>query len=420
MRTRLAKFLFAAGFCAVVFCNHDRANVCAQPAENLLLKNTPKPKPVVPPSDSEVEDAIRRGVDFLLQDQNKDGSWGSATRTKGLNIYAPIPGAHHAFRAACSSLAVSALVRSADERPEVHDSIRRGEEYLQSNLTRVRRATPTAIYNVWTHSYAIEALVDLLGYENADAEGHEEQRIAGLKELIRGEVRKLEVYESAEGGWGYYDFRYGAKQPSSSPNSFTSATGLLALFRAKSVGIEVPEKLILDAVTTIQRQRNPDFTYHYAFRGATMASPRWSINRPGGSLGRSQVCNLALRLAGDEAISDEVLDVWLDRLFARNGWLSIGRKRPIPHESHFLVAGYFYYYGHWYAARTFKLIPEERRLGHQQQMARLMVDLQEKDGSWWDYPLYAYGQPYGTSMGIMTLKECQTQADDGKNRSEKN
>ena len=59
---------------------------------------------------------------------------------------------------------------------------------------------------------------------------------------------------------------------------------------------------------------------------------------------------------GDEKITDKVLNVWLDRLFARNMWLDIGRKRPIPHETHFQVAGYFYYYGHWYAARSFPLL----------------------------------------------------------------
>ena len=71
------------------------------------------------------------------------------------------------------------------------------------------------------------------------------------------------------------------------------------------------------------------------------------INLPGGSLGRSQACNIALRMWGDKKITDKVMDTWLDRLWARNGWLSIGRKRPIPHESWFRVAGYFYYYGHF-------------------------------------------------------------------------
>ncbi len=56
------------------------------------------------------EKAIDRGVAFLLARQNPNGSWGSARNTKGLNIYAPVPGAHHAFRAAVTGLGVAALV----------------------------------------------------------------------------------------------------------------------------------------------------------------------------------------------------------------------------------------------------------------------------------------------------------------------
>ena len=65
--------------------------------------------PIVEPAGSEtIRRAIDRGVRFLIEDQNKNGSWGSATRTKGLNIYAPVPGAHHAFRAATTSLCIAA------------------------------------------------------------------------------------------------------------------------------------------------------------------------------------------------------------------------------------------------------------------------------------------------------------------------
>ena len=35
-----------------------------------------------------------------------------------------------------------------------------------------------------------------------------------------------------------------------------------------------------------------------------------------------------------------------------------------------------------------------------------MLDRQEKDGSWWDYPLYDYHQPYGTAFALMTLHRC--------------
>ena len=56
-------------------------------------------RPVKPITAAEISDSITRGVDFLIADQNKNGSWGSATRTKDINIYAPLPGAHQAYRA---------------------------------------------------------------------------------------------------------------------------------------------------------------------------------------------------------------------------------------------------------------------------------------------------------------------------------
>jgi hypothetical protein len=69
-------------------------------------------EPVLPeieaPTKAEIEESISRGVAFLLESQRPGGSWGSPTRTKGLNIYAPVPGAHHAFEAATTSLCLSA------------------------------------------------------------------------------------------------------------------------------------------------------------------------------------------------------------------------------------------------------------------------------------------------------------------------
>jgi hypothetical protein len=131
--------------------------------------------------------------------------------------------------------------------------------------------------------------------------------------------------------------------------------------------------------------------------------PMNGINRPGGSLGRSQACNLCLRLWGDERITDQVLIDWLDRLVARNLWLDIGRKRPVPHESYFSVAAYFFYYGHYYAAECVRQIPSELRPKYRGYLANILLRLQEKDGSWWDFPFYDYHQPYGTAFALMTL-----------------
>ena len=98
---------------------------------------------------------------------------------------------------------------------------------------------------------------------------------------------------------------------------------------------------------------------------------------------------------------------WLQRLEDRNGWLDIGRKRPVPHEAWFAVAGYFFYYGHYYAACGIHLLPEGEREASRRLVADLIVPLQEKDGSWWDFPFYSYHQPYGTAFAVMTLARCR-------------
>lgn len=361
----------------------------------------PRLDPVPPPSSAELEDSIRRGVDFLVGYQNPNGSWGSATRTKGLNIYAPIPGAHHAFRAAVTALSIMALIDSKDARPEVQASIDRGETWLIENLGIVRRATPDAIYNVWAHGYALQALV-LLQQRRPD----DVARQTKLRELIDLQIDLLARYASVDGGWGYYDFDVGAQQPAASSTSFTNAAILVALKEAQQAGIEPPKKMVDKAVAATKRQRLPDFSYLYG--EYLQWVPRMGINRPGGSLGRSQACNLALRMWGDEAVTDQVLTDWLDRLFARNGWLDIGRKRPVPHEAWMQVAGYFYYFGHYYAARCIEELPLEKRPEFQAHMARTILPKQETDGSWWDFPFYDYHQPYGTAFAVMTLARCRT------------
>lgn len=350
-------------------------------------------------SAAEIRAAIQNGVEFLLKDQNPNGSWGSATRTKGLNIYAPVPGAHHAFRAATTSLCIAALIEVAGDDPDVKDSIDRAEAWLLEHLKQLRRATGDAIYNVWGHGYSIQALVRMHARHADNAEKQKE-----IVDLIKMQFDMLTRYESVDGGWGYYDFRAQGNQPTSSSISFVNAAVLVAFHEAKQIGVDPPERIVKRAVAALKRQQKRDFSYLYG--EYIQYRPMRGINRPGGSLGRSQCCNLAMRLWGDDSITDNVIKNWLYRLYVRNGWLDIGRKRPIPHEAWMQVAGYFYYYGHFYAALSLELLPEAERPPYQAMLAKLMLDRQEKDGSWWDYPLYDYHQPYGTGFALMTLHRC--------------
>jgi hypothetical protein len=369
----------------------------APPPKPDVPAKPPQPAPVAA---ADLEAAIRRGVAFLVTNQNADGSWGTPERTKALNIMASAPGSHQAFQTGTTALAVAGLIDTGSDSPEAKRALERGEAWLMDQLPKLRRATPMELYNVWGHGYGILALTKMYTRLPHDAE-----RKRKIEDLIRSQFDRLTRYESVDGGWGYYDFEYGTAHPATSSTSFVNAAVLLALHEAKVIGVEPPQKIVKRALAATERQRLPGDSYLYG--EYLKYQPARGINRPGGSLGRSQACNLALRVWGDATITDDVLTTWLDRLIVRNGWLSNVRKRPIPHEGQFQVAGYFFYFGHYYAAECIHQLPAAARPFYQDHLAHLILALQEADGSWWDYPLYNYHQPYGTGFALMTLSRCR-------------
>jgi hypothetical protein len=299
-------------------------------------------------------------------------------------------------------LALYGLLKSKDQRPEVREAIDRAEAWFLKELPRLRRAEQTTTYNVWGHAYGLRALSAL----HEDREGDADKQEA-LRKLARQQVELLQRYEDINGGWGYLDLDNTiTRKPSGIPTSFTTATVMLALHEAgEEMDLELPERELDRGLRFLQRQQTPDHAYVYS--DGHRFRPRYPINRPAGSLCRTPGCSAARRMFGDEAISDEILEEWLKRLILRNGWVDIARKRPVPHETHFANSGYFYYYGHFYAAECVNLIEATNRSVYYQHLAKILLSKQEKDGSWWDYPLYSYHQPYGTGYVLGALARCR-------------
>ncbi|MBX7102799.1 MAG: hypothetical protein K1X57_01875 [Gemmataceae bacterium] len=378
----------------VILATAALAGLAADP-----LPNVPRPKEPAQVSPGDLNSAMDRGVQFLVKNQNADGSWGTPERTKALNIMADPPGSHNAFRSGCTALTVAALIETGGQSEEVIKAIERGEEWLLENLPKLKRGTQVELYNVWGHGYGVLALARMHGRKPDDA-----ARKARIEACLKEQYERLDRFASVDGGWGYYDFDIGAARPAASSTSFVNAAVLCALHEAKGI-VAPPEKMVKKAFDATKRQQKPDFTYLY---GEYLKwQPHMDINLPAGSLGRSQACNAALRFWGDTKVTDQVMIDWLDRLVVRNGWLDMGRKRPVPHESHAKVAGYFYYFGHYYAGQCIRQIAPEKRAFYQDHLAKIMLPHQETDGSWWDYPLYNYHQSYGTAYALMTLNACR-------------
>src|SRR5262245_47291576 len=198
------------------------------PARNQPLAEIgPRPEAVPPPEKAVLDAAIERGVAFLVKNQNKDGSWGSLQLKGGVEIYSPLPGGCHAFHSAVTALSISALIETGRDRDDVKKAVQRGEDWLLEYLPKLRRGSPDALYNIWSHAYGIQALVRM-HRRLPDAD-----RRRKIEKLIEGQIGFLIRYESVDKGWGYYDFRAEAQRPGTDSTSFMTAAVLVALREAK-------------------------------------------------------------------------------------------------------------------------------------------------------------------------------------------
>jgi hypothetical protein len=77
----------------------------------------------------------------------------------------------------------------------------------------------------------------------------------------------------------------------------------------------------------------------------------------------------------------------------------------MPHEGWYFTAGYYYYFGHYYASKLIEGLADKR--DYREQLQSYILPHQEPDGSWWDFHLYDYGKPWGTSFAILTLLRCK-------------
>lgn len=336
-----------------------------------------------------VREAIADGVAYLVKGQNTDGSWGTGTETRGTEVYSMVPGSHDAFRVATTALCVMAL-REAGET-QAHG---RGLEYLVRH-GQARRDHGALMYNTWAHIYVVQAL---------SIEVREKRDDLRMKEAILWHLDRMHRYETYVGGWNYYDFGAGTKQPSMEPTSFSTAAALVALKEARASGFDVPQKMIDRAVRRLAEMRMPTGAYLYS--SGHRYSPRGPSNVIRGSIGRTQAGNFALRIWDSPEVGEKEVVSDLDTFFREHNFIEMGRKRIWPHESWYATAPYYFYFGHYYAGRLLEHLGEGGKK-YREPLAAQVMPFQEPDGSWFDYAMWDYHKPYGTAFAIMTLRRCQ-------------
>ena len=346
-----------------------------------------------------LEEALEAGVGWLLAHQNADGSFGSHHSPRPIEVLASFPGSQEAFRVATTALCVSALREASGGREDTEAAVQRALAFLIEDCA-VKRQSGLEHYNVWAFGYALQCFGEELLRELRGA------RASELRAACERLVAKLERYQTLDGGWGYLSLNpVPTQQPSDTSMSFTTATILLGVERAKAAGIAVPAALEQRAVEEIQRSRLPDGAFLYG--DYLRYVPRLGINERSGSACRAPVCLLALARMG-VAVAPADFERALEDLLVRfPDYQKAGVRRPIPHESWYYISGYFYLYGHAYAAHALGELPAEKRRPAAERIVQAVMYCRDPDGSFWDYPLYSYHKPYGTAFALIALSRAR-------------
>lgn len=368
-------------------------------ADNIPIERVPD---VEPASREAIMSSLRKGVDFLLENQNENGSWGGYTNTKNSRLSCPWPSGPRTFRAASTALCIIGLEKSPmRNEPRVQEAMIRAEDFLFEEMKKIKPGNVRIIYNAWAHAYALEAYA-----YRAASMPKDSPRYLALKKSAEQQIKSLDYLAYDLGGWGYIlPDRATIRPDLAYPTSFTTATVFVALKAAEDVfGIKPDAKKFANSMKYLKSQRTPAGTYVYSERHTY--KPQIPINRHTGSLARSPACDYSVLIYDPDFISTRQLNDDLERLWSRSGWLMMSLKKPKPHESFAANSGYFVFYGYYYVSLCFDLLPKETLHRHASHLVDDVLPLQEKDGSWWDYPVYNYHKFYGTGYCLFAMSRA--------------
>ena len=140
-------------------------------------------------------------------------------------------------------------------------------------------------------------------------------------------------------------------------------------------------------------------------------SPPHPANKLRGSIGRTQSCNFALWTVGVEEDRREAGPrATSTSFFAEHKFIEMGRKRHYPHESWYPTAPYYYYFGHYYAARLLEKLGDGARRSTASGWRSRSCRFRNRTGRGGTTRCGTTTSPTGPRSRIMTLLRCRVAA----------
>lgn len=368
------------------------AFLSVQAEDDGRTKTNPEPQTF-----AQVEANLERAYDWLLANQKADGSFGEG-HLQQLHELGFSVETFYAWQVGAHSLACMALLY-APVTEERDRALRRGLDWLCTTRPP-KRGSNWDIDYVWGGLYGFVALVEAASHERFADEVWQERLSKGAETYFD----ILERNQIPTGGWAYYDDPIYSQRPKWG-TSFTTALVLPALEGGEELGWVADPKIRARATKYVGRCALPNGAWEYDLNPVPRFRGGEHINRKKGSLSRIQVCNWALAKVGEKKITHERIREGLEDFFRDHRFLDVAYMKPRPHEAYYANSGYFYLFGHYYAAEVIELLPADERESWHRRLRPHLTKVQRKNGSATDFLIGEYNVVAGTAFLALSLEK---------------
>jgi hypothetical protein len=314
---------------------------------------------------------------FLLDNQREDGGFFDSDYDFGGAD--SLPNVHLAVTAICGWALSKANQRiEGPNRQRIEQAVRKAVKYCcnENNLNPKDRDEL-----LWAEAYRLRFLAAVL----------QDKRYHGdtdVQHTINSAAKRLEDLQSGNGSW-FHEY----------PNSFVTATALVALHEAAKAGAAIDGQRIEKGLSRLDSQRFPNGAYPYAVRRGNSGAGE-PIEA---SAGRIPLCSYARFLWNKEEGT------------ALANAAEIGLKyhellaKALKYDNHtdtHAFGGFFFWYDMHARSEAIATIPDlQRRMDLSKQQLSIIHTLPELDGCFVDS--HELGRCYGTAMALLSLDLVQ-------------
>jgi len=324
-----------------------KSGAAAPPAATEGAENLPMAEEMTP----RLEEAVRKGFEYLRRSQKNDGSFGQGRFGQHVGV---------------TSLGAIAFMADGNVpgRGEHADAVQKALGFVLAHSTETGLLVSDETHGpMYGHGFATLFLGEIYGMNQDDDQ---------VRDALVRAVQLIVGSQNDEGGWRYNPV------PDDADVSVTICQ-VMALRSARNAGIKVPRTTIDDAIRYVRACQNSDGGFRYMKDLGGSAWPRTAAG----------VASLFYAGVYEGAAIDRGLDYLKQNAFPRGGGGFAGGFSQ-PH----------YFYGHYYAVQAMYLSGGDRWRAWWPAIREELLAKQNPDGSWTD----PQGDAYGTAMALIILQ----------------